>query len=229
MALVKDTPTTTAPASVAGNSHTFSHTVNSNSNRYLVLVIGTADNVNAITSVTYNGVAMTSLVSEASPAYCTYVVYYLANPSSGSNNVVVTWAGTGNYINAIAYSFYNCSGVASRGASALAASPHSQTATISSGSILIVGGMGTFPPNKITIDGTTWNAPSIDLYSAAQVYVEYIAVQSSATIASSGSKTCIVSATDVPSWTVSNIRVEVLESAAAPVTSSRRSRCVVVG
>lgn len=69
-------------------SQTFSYTVSTSANRYLVACV-TADFTNDyITSVTYNGVSM-SLVNKQAQGRYRYM-FVLSNPASGAHNVVVT-------------------------------------------------------------------------------------------------------------------------------------------
>lgn len=76
------------------NSLTASYTCGSGSNRLLVVgLVGDTDNGNDdITSVTYGGVAMTLAKKSASATGGTLrydYIYYLLNPASGANNVVI--------------------------------------------------------------------------------------------------------------------------------------------
>ena len=72
-----------AVAGGVGSGATWSHTC-SGSNRLLIVAIG---DVQALpTAVTYNGVAMTLIVQNGS----SLVVYYLLNPSTGTNTVSIT-------------------------------------------------------------------------------------------------------------------------------------------
>jgi hypothetical protein len=72
----------------SSNSITFAHTVGNGSDRIIfVAARGQED----ISSVTYNGDALTLAVGDGS----NLSIYYLVNPDSGANNVVVTCAGSG--------------------------------------------------------------------------------------------------------------------------------------
>lgn len=78
---------------------TISHTVSSNlSNRGILVGIGANDPTTAdliVNSVTYNGVNLTSLVTQLSTENDERVYWwFLENPATGANNLVVTWAGT---------------------------------------------------------------------------------------------------------------------------------------
>lgn len=75
--------------SSASNSLTFSYTVGTGANRLLVVYVGSG--ANNITGVTYAGVAMTLAAQSATGNNS---IYYLLNPPSGSNSVVITAATT---------------------------------------------------------------------------------------------------------------------------------------
>lgn len=92
---------TAAGVSTTGNPiatpQTFSHTTGSGSNRLLVVTIamrGGAGGV--ITGVTYNGVSMTQVTTEALTGSAHATIYYLVNPASGSNTVSVAHSMTGS-------------------------------------------------------------------------------------------------------------------------------------
>lgn len=81
----------TAGATNSGTtSLTYSHTCTGSN---LILFVGVADNSNAAagstTGVTYNGSAMTLVTSRAASGGKNYL-FYLVNPSTGSNSVVIT-------------------------------------------------------------------------------------------------------------------------------------------
>lgn len=77
--------------SATSNSITYSHTC-TGSDRFLMVGVNTFDATTNVTGVTYNGVAMTAHPSnpQSSGASERIWVYYLANPASGANNVVVS-------------------------------------------------------------------------------------------------------------------------------------------
>lgn len=72
---------------------TFAHTVGTGTDRALFVGVGYADDTDGITGVTYAGSAMTLAVSEINSYQRSYI-YYMVAPASGTNNVVVTYAGT---------------------------------------------------------------------------------------------------------------------------------------
>lgn len=80
-------------------------TVGSNSNRVLLAFIGnSADNVSAVTAVSYAGVSMTLLGTAVYGVLGKVYAYYLFAPSTGSNTFTVTG---GSAYNLSAYSYYN--------------------------------------------------------------------------------------------------------------------------
>lgn len=80
------------------NSLTFSYTCGSGSNRLLVVAIAgdVVAGADDITGVTYNGVAMSLACKTAGGNRFNYF-YYLVNPASGANNVVIS-ATTSHYL-----------------------------------------------------------------------------------------------------------------------------------
>jgi hypothetical protein len=93
MAIAYDNSTTANAFRTNASSLTFSHTT-SGSNRLLVVGVHTVDaNSRTITGVTYNGVAMTSLYEYSAFSQRRTGMFYLINPASGANNVVITLSG----------------------------------------------------------------------------------------------------------------------------------------
>lgn len=89
-------------------SLTFSHTV-TGSDTFLVVTAGSNTTSNpTVNSVTYNGVAMTE-VDERLNSTVRLSLSYLIAPTTGANNVVVTWSGAGTgagqQLNAISASY----------------------------------------------------------------------------------------------------------------------------
>ena len=77
--------------STTGTSRTFSHTC-SGSNRLLIVGVrgGTTADGDVITGVTYNGVSMTKIFGNEPLGNRWTYLYYLINPASGANNVVIS-------------------------------------------------------------------------------------------------------------------------------------------
>ena len=82
-----------ASGSATATSLTYSHTCGGTDRILFVAVFtDTADNVDNVTGITYNTVAMTRVDSFRSPGLGGHVMYMLVNPASGANNVVVSSA-----------------------------------------------------------------------------------------------------------------------------------------
>ena len=83
-----------APAAVnflaAGEAETVAFNAGAGTDRVLLVEVTWVDRTSDITSVTYNGVAMTTLCAKIINGNCAARMYGLANPASGSNNIVVT-------------------------------------------------------------------------------------------------------------------------------------------
>ena len=87
MAIAYDTFTNGGFSS--STTHTYSHTC-TGSDRILFVQAFIAENIDKITGVTYNGVAM-DLVNKGTPLGARYnYLFVLAAPASGANNVVIT-------------------------------------------------------------------------------------------------------------------------------------------
>ena len=83
----------TEDKTTTANVLTYSHTC-TGSDRFLYVAFTTLSNNHTVTSVTYGGAAMTTIATEVlvfSPTW-RHHGYYLANPASGTNNVVITCA-----------------------------------------------------------------------------------------------------------------------------------------
>lgn len=78
-------------SSGTASSLTWSHTT-AGTDRILI-VFAYRENGETVTGITYNGVAMTSVTSVSVGTVIEYA-YYLINPASGANNVVVSFSGS---------------------------------------------------------------------------------------------------------------------------------------
>jgi hypothetical protein len=88
----------------AAASSTTSFSVGSNSNRMLVVNFVTAG---TISGVTYNGVSMTQLTTQAlTTSSTTQYCYYLIAPTTGANNLIISSSGTPDFMGTIS-SYYN--------------------------------------------------------------------------------------------------------------------------
>ncbi|HEY1904131.1 MAG TPA: IPT/TIG domain-containing protein, partial [Terracidiphilus sp.] len=125
-------------------SLTYSYTVGTGANRLLVVNLVGDTSADDISSVTYAGVAMTLLAKTQAPSNNRQYLYYLLNPASGANNLVVT-AGSAHYLISQAASWYNVKQSAQPDAivtSTSAAGTTSLTAsltTVANGALVIQG------------------------------------------------------------------------------------------
>lgn len=131
---------TTASASSVSWSHTTGTATN------MMLVVGVAlEDTNtsdmAITSVTYNGVAMTaapnSLITNGSGTFNRAQIFYLANPATGARTVQVNFAGTVNGVTAGAITL---SGVAAQAPQAVATNQVASGSTITTNITTLTAG-----------------------------------------------------------------------------------------
>lgn len=76
-------------STVTGTSLTFSHTASASAN-LIVVPISTGNSGDKVTGVTYNGTALARIDAQGATTDRWAYLYYLANPSTGANNVVVT-------------------------------------------------------------------------------------------------------------------------------------------
>jgi len=84
---------TTSEASDSVTSWTISHTVPSTGeNRCLIAIISRSSNTGP-SSVTWNGSAMTNILSLAGVQVGRGSAWYIANPDTGTHNLVYNWAG----------------------------------------------------------------------------------------------------------------------------------------
>jgi hypothetical protein len=80
---------TSAGGTATAASLTFAHTC-TGSNRILFVTVNHTLS-NAISGITYNGVALTKIGSEVNSGFNTHLsLWYLLNPATGANNIVVT-------------------------------------------------------------------------------------------------------------------------------------------
>lgn len=94
----------TGPASTTGTSLTFSHTC-TGSNLILFVACMNDSVTDTISGVTYNSVAMTLVTNVQVPVDLRYVyLFYLVNPSTGANDVVVS-STTSEFMRATAASY----------------------------------------------------------------------------------------------------------------------------
>lgn len=150
-------------------SKTWSHTC-SGSKRALIVGIGGRDTTAAdmvITGITYAGVAMTKIRSDAVTVDTSFrtELWYLIAPATGANDVVVTFAGTANFIGGGSVSLTNVP----QSSSAIDASD-GNTGISSSSADSITTNITTVADNALIIDmmysrslGATKNASQTEL------------------------------------------------------------------
>lgn len=145
-------------ATPAGTTRTFSHNGSVGANGYLFLVIAMSDPAMTFTSVTYGGNAMTSLsFNITTNTTSVWGIFYLANPPTGANNVVITFS-TAQYnpVSSFAFSATGCSGPGNTVFTDTTTTPSSTTISISAnsmiwGGLIAVNGTG----HAITLDGSS--------------------------------------------------------------------------
>lgn len=111
MAIAVDT-TSTLDESYTGTTSTLSHTCTGSD---LVLLVGTNNDsvAGAVTGITYNGVALTKQAENTitGGGGQTNGLWYLDNPATGTNDIVVTFTNTGGFTSIRAISYTGSGGV----------------------------------------------------------------------------------------------------------------------
>jgi hypothetical protein len=125
-------------------SLTYSYTLGSGPNRLLVVNLIGDTSADDISSVTYAGTAMTLIAKVRAPSNNWQYLYYLLNPSSGFNNVVVN-ANSPHYLISQAASWYNVNQAAQPDASttntaaATSTSITTSLTTVAAGALVVQG------------------------------------------------------------------------------------------
>jgi hypothetical protein len=125
-------------------SLTYSFTVGSGSNRLLVVNLIGDTSADDISSVTYAGTPMTRIGKVQAPSNNWQYQYYLLNPASGSNNVVIT-AGISHFLISQAASWFNVKQSAQPDAFTTNTAPVASTSTstslttVAAGSLVVQG------------------------------------------------------------------------------------------
>jgi hypothetical protein len=125
-----------------GTSQTLAHNMSTGANGGLLVVITMASTVD-FSGATYAGVAMTLVRNSLESTEGQRVAaYYLANPATGSNNIVVSFSGSQfNSTSIFAVSFTNVSGIDTSAYTASTTTPSSQSLTILTGSVIYATGI----------------------------------------------------------------------------------------
>lgn len=150
MAIAHDTSSGT---SGTGTSITWSHTC-TGSNLILWVMANTSDvAANSITGVTYNSVAMTLVAAQNTTQPLTTSLWYLINPATGTNSVVVSSSSSRNLVGqAASYTGASQTGVPDASAgNAFASSTITQSVTTVADNCWLVGA---FVGNRATSAGT---------------------------------------------------------------------------
>jgi hypothetical protein len=220
MAISKGNITSLNPTVGITNSYTQPHTQNTGSDRVLVVVVCHKNNVTT-DSVTYNGTAMTQLSTHnATTPGNRYYAFYLEDPDTGANDVVINWSG--NLSTSIALCIQSFTGAGtptSAGVNGLANSPHIRSLTISAGSVIFGAGQSIYTISTVTLDGNSTVSPNYDI--DASVEGDRFTGEFSAVIGTAGSKDVEID-TAAPSFQTANYRFEVPEASVAPPATRRR-------
>lgn len=179
----------------------------SQSDKQLLVVVTMANTVN-FGGATYNGVAMSNVLSQGFGGLGQRQrVYTLANPSDGNNQFKVNF--TGNQWNGVSiacYTFIGCSGVGNTGKNGGSSTPNSKTLDCSEGSIIVATGVSNNAFQNFSIDGASLPA----------LYQHNVNKQTAGTISNNVSAGLIDVTTIVNSGNVTNVRVEMLEAGGVP-------------
>jgi hypothetical protein len=125
-------------------SLSYSYTVGSGANRLLLVNLIGDTSADDIQSVTYGGAQMTLIGKLRAPSNNWQYLYYLLNPSSGANHIIVT-AGSSHYLISEAASWYNVKQTSQPDASSTntaavaATSVTTSLTTVAAGSLVVQG------------------------------------------------------------------------------------------
>lgn len=148
---------TQSNANPNGTTQTLAHNQNTGSNIGLLVVVTMSNSVD-FSGCTYGGVAMTlarnTLFSAESQRQA---AYYLANPATGSNNIVVSFTGSQfNSTSIFAVSFTGADGIDTSNSNTSVSTPNSQSLTIVTNSVIYTSGISSNAQNTgYDIGGST--------------------------------------------------------------------------
>ena len=200
-----------------GTTQTLSHNHSGGVDGLLLVTIAMANTV-TVTGMTYNGVAMTQIRQDTATGISSrYASYYLLSPSTGANNIVISFSAAQWSPTAIfAVSFSGSSGIGNSGFDNLSATPNSQTLTISANSVIFAMGNSNFSQSfGYVVDGTTL----VNVGNGFNIN-NIVEGAYSSNIATAGSKTVN---TVADAGNINNFRIEIQESGGGPVGSSEGS------
>ncbi|WP_461175385.1 DUF4347 domain-containing protein, partial [Uliginosibacterium flavum] len=106
LTITQDAVTTAATSTLGATSLTLAHTVGAGTNSILIVEYSTRG-TDSPTSITYNGVALTRLDTNANSTVVTTEIWYLKNPAAGAHNIVVTMPGSAKEFAIGATSYFN--------------------------------------------------------------------------------------------------------------------------
>lgn len=153
---------------------TVAHTC-SGSNRVLLVGLSTNNTTDIVTGVTYAGVAMTKLRTQVVQGLYYSYLFYLQNPTSGTNNIVAT-ASSSSLMGAISASFTGAAQVSSPDSSASgtttgAGTTISATTTVVAADSMLFGhcraSSGLGADTGTTSNGTLFGGAFISGYSSS--------------------------------------------------------------
>lgn len=179
-------------ATPASTTRTFSHNGSTGANGYLFVVIAMSNPAISFTSVTYGGNAMSTLsVNTTSGTSSIWGIFYLANPPTGANNVVITFSvAQYNPVSTFAFSATGCAGTGSTSFLDTTTSPLSSSLSIATNSI-IFGALLAGNSVSHVVELPTGTSRTLEYTSAIN---NYTSGALSATGLTSGSKSVTVSA-----------------------------------
>lgn len=146
-----------------GTSRSISHTHNAGARGYLFVITCHSNQVGQdITGITYNGVALTQIDTRlTSVSTMRWRTWRLANPSSGTNNLVISCEPLYSPLSTEIISFTDCGGEGNIGFTDTQAGPTTVDISITNNSYIIGAGVAGTTGTNVTIDGSSrtidWN------------------------------------------------------------------------
>tara|TARA_R110001592_G_scaffold189685_2_gene435196 strand:+ start:414 stop:1082 length:669 start_codon:yes stop_codon:yes gene_type:complete len=206
----------------SSNIVTFNFAMNSGTDTLLVVAIEVINTKN-ITSVTYDGVAMTSRLNYSSGQLSArYGMWELENPASGTNQIKITFSATvNNDVLTEVQGFTGAVGGGLVGNNDIANSPHSRTRTgITAGSLMMVQSVATTgnASNAMTVNGVTIPSQALAGQRSQRVGCSTIPL-------SAGNVTVVALASDT--WKkVTNSTLEIKVASSTPTNTGNFFLCM---
>lgn len=174
-----------------GTSLTFAHTCTASDLIYVG--VGTTDGTNNASSVTYNAVALTMAIQATNGS--THVgeaaVWYLSNPSSGANNVVVDFPFTARY-----------AGGATCLAGTNTSSPIGATNQLTGNSNSVSQSITTTQANSVVVDSVLDKQTGTDTKGASQTQIWQVACGLSSSHCEASSQSAPTTGSYTMSWSL---------------------------